>query len=137
MEEGSGTETYLPPCATSNKGRVHFAHVASGDGECAWARREVGSGTFVDTWNVSLLRSERLMLGVDLVDLPERLEGGDEDGRLNKSSCSPIKLGGGEEGPEEIVAVSEWSEVSDGIDAAEERESIESRSVLIDDAESL
>jgi hypothetical protein len=47
------------------------------------------------------------MLEEDLVDPPERLEGGDEDRRLDKSSCSPIILGGGEENPEEIVAVSE------------------------------
>jgi hypothetical protein len=42
-----------------------------------------------------------------LIDCLERLEEGDEDKRPIKSSCSPLELGGGEEGSEEIVAVSE------------------------------
>ena len=106
MEDGSGTETYLPPCVTSNKGRVHFAHFASGSGVCAWLLLE--RGDLVETWRVSSLRSGLLVLeGTSLMDLPERLEGGDEDARPAKSSCSPLRLGGGEEGPEEIVAVSE------------------------------
>jgi hypothetical protein len=72
----------------------------------------------------------------DLVDSTERPEVGDEERTLAESSCSPLRLGG-EEGPEEIVAVSERSEVKDGIDTAEESDNIESLSVLIDDAEPL
>jgi hypothetical protein len=57
---------------------------------------------------VLLLRSGLLVFeDIGLIDHPERLEGGDEDERPNKSSCSPLRLGGGEEGQEEIVAVSE------------------------------
>jgi len=74
--------------------------------------------------------------GPVLVDPPERLKGGDEERRLADSSCSPFRLGG-EEGPEEIVAVSERSEVKDGVDTVEDSDNTESLSVLIDDAEPL
>jgi hypothetical protein len=85
-----------------NKGSVHFAHLASGRGVLP------EPDGFVDTRNASLVRSGLLLFGdTSLTDLPERLEGGDEERRLAKSSCSPIRLGGGEDGPEEIVAVSE------------------------------
>jgi hypothetical protein len=66
----------------------------------------------------------------------ERPEVGEEERKLADSSCSPFKLGG-EEGPEEAVAVSEISEVKDGVDTAEESDNIESLSVLIDDTEPL
>jgi len=85
--------------------------------------------------SVSLLRSWFLVFEEPyLVDPPERPKGGDEERKLADSSCSPFRLGGGE-GPEEIVAVSERSEVKDGIDTVEESDNIESLSVLIDDAE--
>ena len=61
---------------------------------------------------------------------------GDEERKLDSSSCSPFRLGG-EDGPEEIVAVSEISEVKDGVDTAEESDNMESLSVLIEDAEPL
>jgi len=66
----------------------------------------LGCGGLVETWK--LLRSGLLVFeDTGLVDRPERLEGGDDEERLTKSSCSPLRLGGGEEGSEEIVAVSE------------------------------
>jgi len=59
-------------------------------------------------WNVSVLRfGLRVFDDECLVDLPERLEEGDEDRRLTESSGSQLRLGGGEDGPEEIVVVSE------------------------------
>lgn len=87
--------------------------------------------------NASLRRSWSLALEEpEVVDPPERPKMGDEERKLAESSCSPFRLGG-EEGPEETVAVSERSEVKDGIDTAEESDNIESLSVLIDDAEPL
>ena len=45
--------------------------------------------------------------GTGLIDRSEGLEERDNDERPIKSSCSPLILGGGEEGPDEMVAVSE------------------------------
>jgi hypothetical protein len=57
---------------------------------------------------VPRLRSGLLVFeDTGLIDRAERLEEREKDEGPIKSSCSPLRLGGGEEGPEEMVAVSE------------------------------
>ncbi len=57
---------------------------------------------------VPRLRSGLLVFDdTDLIGRSECLEERDKDERPTKSSCSPPTLGGGEDGPEEMVAVSE------------------------------
>jgi len=57
---------------------------------------------------VPRLRSGLLVFeDTGLIDRSERLDERDKEELPIESSCSPLRLGGGEDGPEEMVAVSE------------------------------
>jgi len=79
------------------RGECTLHHFALGErGVCMGLYWE--SMTFVEMWNVSVLRfGLRVFEDECLVDLPERLEEGDENRRLTESSGSQLRLGGGKD----------------------------------------